>query len=69
MVNQKMFNDMFNMSVSDIFNSTKISMEDKDDFFEEVKLMLMEEFDKLQDAEQYSRMEEGDYDEYEDDNY
>lgn len=37
---------MYEMTVSEIMNSKTISLEDKDEFFEEIQLILMEKFDE-----------------------
>ena len=37
---------MYEMTVSEIMDSKTISLEDKDEFFEEIQLTLMEKFDE-----------------------
>lgn len=39
------------MTVSEIMDSKTISLEDKDEFFEEIKLILMEKFDESEYAQ------------------
>ena len=43
---RKQFDEMYEMTVSEIMDSKTISLEDKDEFFEEIQLTLMEKFDE-----------------------
>lgn len=46
MNDRRLFDEMYEMTVSEIMNSKTISLEDKDEFFEEIQLTLMEKFDE-----------------------
>lgn len=46
MNDRRLFDEMYEMSVSEIMDSKTISLEDKDEFFEEIRLTLMEKFDE-----------------------
>lgn len=46
MNNRRLFDEMYEMTVSEIMDSKTISLEDKDEFFEEIQLTLMEKFDE-----------------------
>lgn len=46
MNDRRLFDEMYEMTVSEIMDSKTISLEDKDEFFEEIKLTLMEKFDE-----------------------
>lgn len=43
---RRLFDEMYEMTVSEIMDSKTISLEDKDEFFEEIQLTLMEKFDE-----------------------
>ena len=45
MNDRRLFDEMYEMTVSEIMDSKTISLEDKDEFFEEIQLTLMEKFD------------------------
>ena len=45
---RKQFDEMYEMTVSEIMDSKTISLEDKDEFFEEIQLTLMEKFDEFE---------------------
>ena len=44
MNDRRLFDEMYEMTVSEIMDSKTISLEDKDEFFEEIQLTLMEKF-------------------------
>ena len=46
MNDRRLFDEMYEMTVSEIMDSKTISLEDKDEFFEEIRLTLMEKFDE-----------------------
>ena len=46
MNDRRLFDEMYDMTVSEIMDSKTISLEDKDEFFEEIQLTLMEKFDE-----------------------
>ena len=46
MNDRRLFDEMYEMTVSEIIDSKTISLEDKDEFFEEIQLTLMEKFDE-----------------------
>lgn len=46
MNDRRLFDEMFEMTVSEIMYSKTISLEDKDEFFEEIQLTLMERIDE-----------------------
>ena len=46
MNDRRLFDEMYEMTVSEIIASKTISLEDKDEFFEEIQLTLMEKFDE-----------------------
>lgn len=46
MNDRRLFDVMYEMTVSEIMDSKTISLEDKDEFFEEIQLTLMEKFDE-----------------------
>lgn len=46
MNDRRLFDEMYEMTVSEIMDSKTISLEDKDEFFEEIQLILMEKFDE-----------------------
>ena len=46
MNDRRLFAEMYEMTVSEIMDSKTISLEDKDEFFEEIQLTLMEKFDE-----------------------
>ena len=46
MNDKRLFDEMYEMTVSEIMDSKTISLEDKDEFFEEIQLTLMEKFDE-----------------------
>ena len=46
MNDRRLFDGMYEMTVSEIMDSKTISLEDKDEFFEEIQLTLMEKFDE-----------------------
>ena len=46
MNDRRLFDEMYGMTVSEIMDSKTISLEDKDEFFEEIQLTLMEKFDE-----------------------
>ena len=46
MNDRRLFDEMYEMIVSEIMDSKTISLEDKDEFFEEIQLTLMEKFDE-----------------------
>ena len=46
MNNRRLFDEMYEMTVSEIMDSKTISLEDKDEFFEEIQLSLIEKFDE-----------------------
>ena len=46
MNDRRLFDEMYEMTVSEIMDSKTISLEDKDEFFEEIQLTLMEKFDE-----------------------
>ena len=43
---RRLFDEIYEMTVSEIMDSKTISLEDKDEFFEEIQLTLMEKFDE-----------------------
>lgn len=43
---RRLFDEMYEMSVSEIMDFKTISLEDKDEFFEEIQLSLIEKFDE-----------------------
>ena len=43
---RRLFDEMYEMTVSEIMDSKTISLEDKDEFFEEIQLTLIEKFDE-----------------------
>lgn len=43
---RRLFDEMYEMTVSEIMDSKTISLEDKDEFFEEIQLSLIEKFDE-----------------------
>lgn len=51
MNDRRLFDEMYEMSVSEIMDSKTISLEDKDEFFEEIRLTLMEKFDESEYAQ------------------
>ena len=51
MNDRRLFDEMYEMSVSEIMDSKTISLEDKDEFFEEIKLILMDKFDESEYAQ------------------
>lgn len=46
MNDRRLFDEMYEMTVSEILDSKTISLEDKDEFFEEIQLTLMEGIDE-----------------------
>ena len=46
MNDRRLFDEMYEMTVSVIMDSKTISLEDKDEFFEEIQLTLMERIDE-----------------------
>ena len=46
MNDRRLFDEMYEMTVSEIMDSKTISLEDKDEFFEEIQLTLMEKIDE-----------------------
>ena len=46
MNDRRLFDEMYEMTVSEIMDSKTISLEDKDEFFEEIQLTLMERIDE-----------------------
>lgn len=46
MNDRRLFDEMYEMTVSEIMDSKTISLEDKDEFFEEIQLTLIEKFDE-----------------------
>ena len=46
MNDRRLFDEMYEMTVSEIMDSKTISLENKDEFFEEIQLTLMEKFDE-----------------------
>ena len=46
MNDRRLFDEMYEMTVAEIMDSKTISLEDKDEFFEEIQLTLMEKFDE-----------------------
>lgn len=46
MNDRRLFDEMYEMTVSEIMYSKTISLEDKDEFFEEIQLTLMERIDE-----------------------
>ena len=46
MTDRRLFDEMYEMTVSEIMDSKTISLEDKDEFFEEIQLTLMERIDE-----------------------
>lgn len=48
---RRLFDEMYEMTVSEIMDSKTISLEDKDEFFEEIRLTLMEKFDESEYAQ------------------
>ena len=46
MNDRRLFDEMYEMTVSEIMDSKTISLEDKDEFFEEIQLTPMEKFDE-----------------------
>lgn len=46
MNDRRLFDEMYEMTVSEIMDSKTISLEDKDEFFEEIQLSLIEKFDE-----------------------
>lgn len=46
MNDRKLFDEMYEMTVSEIMDSKTISLYDKDEFFEEIQLTLMERIDE-----------------------
>lgn len=46
MNDRRLFDEMYETTVSEIMDSKTISLEDKDEFFEEIQLILMEKFDE-----------------------
>ena len=46
MNDRRLFDEMYEMTVSEIMDSKTISLKDKDEFFEEIQLTLMEKFDE-----------------------
>lgn len=46
MNDRRLFDEMYEMTVSEIMDSKTISLEDKNEFFEEIQLTLMEKFDE-----------------------
>ena len=48
---RRLFDEMYEMTVSEIMDSKTISLEDKDEFFEEIQLTLMEKFDESEYAQ------------------
>lgn len=46
MNDRRLFDEMYDMTVSEIMDSKTISLEDKDEFFEEIQLTLREKFDE-----------------------
>ena len=46
MNDRRLFDEMYEMTVSEIMDSKTISLEDKDEFFEEIQLTLMKKFDE-----------------------
>ena len=46
MNDRRLFDEMYEMTVSEIMDYKTISLEDKDEFFEEIQLTLMEKFDE-----------------------
>ena len=51
MNDRRLFDEMYEMPVSEIMDSKTISLEDKDEFFEEIRLTLMEKFDESEYAQ------------------
>ena len=51
MNDRRLFDEMYEMSVSEIMDSKTISLEDKDEFIEEIRLTLMEKFDESEYAQ------------------
>lgn len=51
MNDRRLFDEMYEMTVSEIMDSKTISLEDKDEFFEEIRLTLMEKFDESEYAQ------------------
>ena len=43
---RRLFDEMYEMTVSEIMDSKTISLEDNDEFFDELQLTLMEKFDE-----------------------
>ena len=48
---RRLFDEMYEMTVSEIMDSKTISLEDKDEFFEEIQLSLIEKFDESEYAQ------------------
>ena len=48
MNDRRLFDEMYEMTVSEIMDSKTISLEDKDEFFEEIQLTLMEKIDEYE---------------------
>lgn len=46
MNDRRLFDEMYEMTVSEIMDSKTISLYDKDEFFEEIQLTLMERIDE-----------------------
>ena len=46
MNDRRLFDEMYEMTVSEIMDSKTISLEDKDEFFKEIQLTLIEKFDE-----------------------
>ena len=46
MNDRRLFDEMYEMTVSEIMDSKTHSLEDKDEFFEEIQLSLIEKFDE-----------------------
>lgn len=46
MNDRRLFDEMYEMTVSEIMDSKTISLDDKDEFFEEIQLTLMERIDE-----------------------
>ena len=59
MNDRRLFDEMYEMTVSEIMDSKTISLEDKDEFFEEIQLTLMEKFDESEYEQDF--FDNGDY--------
>ena len=58
MNDRRLFDEMYEMTVSEIMDSKTISLEDKDEFFEEIQLSLIEKFDESEYEQDFFDNEE-----------